>query len=188
MDVEIHIKKRTGATKGETGRLRADGMVPAVIYAHGKTAENICLNAVAFDTVLRNLQSGFLPTTIFSLVGEDGKKRRAIIKDIQYQVTTYKVIHLDFLELQDKVMVEFNVPVECLGQTDCVGVKAGGFLRSLMRHVKVRCLPAHIPSHFEIDVRNLGLNQVKRTSELAIPAHVQVLARPDDVIVTVVKR
>ncbi|MBS0656039.1 MAG: 50S ribosomal protein L25, partial [Verrucomicrobia bacterium] len=69
-----------------------------------------------------------------------------------------------------------------------VGVKAGGFLRSLMRHVKVRCLPAHIPSHFEIDVRNLNLNQVKRTSELAVPAHVQLLARPDDVIVTVVKR
>ena len=188
MDVEIHITKRASEPKGEAKRLRGQGMIPAVIYSQANSSESVSLSAVAFETVLRNLTPGFLPTTIFSLVNAAGKKIRAIIKDIQYQVTTYKVMHLDFLELQNDTMVEYNVPIECLGQADCVGVKAGGFLRSLMRHVKVRSLPPHIPSHFEIDVKNLGLNQVKRTSELAVPAHVQLLARPDDVIVTVVKR
>jgi large subunit ribosomal protein L25 len=188
MDVEIHIAKRASQPKGEANRLRYEGKIPAVIYSQGNASETISLPAVEFETLLRNLKPGFLPTTIFSLIGSDGRKKRAIIKDIQYEVTSYRVIHLDFLELQDNTIVELKVPVEYSGQVDCVGVKAGGFLRFSMRHVRIRCFPPHIPSHFEIDVRNLGLNQTKKASDLAIPSEVQLLARPNDVIATVVKR
>lgn len=188
MDVQIHITERKSQTKCEANRLRYEGRIPAVIYSQGRESESISLPAVEFEGLLRGLKSGFLPTTIFSLVGVDGKKRRAIIKDIQYEATTYKVLHLDFLELRDDVVVELKVPVEYTGQVDCTGVKSGGFLRFPMRHVRVRCLPAHIPSHFEIDVKNLGMNQVKKASDLSIPSEVRLLGRPNDVIATVVKR
>ncbi len=71
-----------------------------------------------------------MPTTVFTL--SDGKKeRRAIIKDIQYHLTTYHVSHIDFEELVDNVPVSVKVPVNCIGVADCMGIKFGGFLRQV---------------------------------------------------------
>ena len=189
MEVEIQITKRSALSKGETKRLRRAGAIPCVIYAQNKTPEHVSLPADAFAEVIRNIESGFLPTTIFTLVDEKGKKIKTIVKDIQYNVTNYDVIHLDFLELVDNQPVVVKVPVECINQIDCVGVKAGGFLRFVMRHVKVECsTPNVIPSFFQIDVKELGLNQFKRVSDLAIPKGVQPVGRTDDIVVTIVKR
>lgn len=188
MDIEIQIEKRLAQSKGETNRLRNAGRVPVVIYSQKTKPENASLASVDFAAVLRNVESGFLPTTTFKLVDESGKVRRAIVKDIQYHVTTYNVIHLDFQELQDDVDVRVKVPVDCTGQVDCVGVKLGGFLRPVMRHVKVCCKPKVLPRSFQIDVSSLGLNQLKQVKDLDIPKGVQVLNRMEDTVVTVVKR
>lgn len=188
MDVEIQIQTRAASSKGETKKIRRKGMIPVVIYSKGKSSVYGSISQVDFETCLRNLQAGFLPTQIFSLKDQNGKKTRAILKDVQYEVTTYNVIHLDFQELVENTHVDVKVPVECLNQVDCAGVKEGGFLRPIMRHVKVRCLPRDIPSHFAIDVRELRLNQFKRVSDLGIPSAIRPLGRADDIVVTVVKR
>lgn len=188
MDVEISIASRQRQNKGEAKRLRRGGTLPAVIYSEGKTPESISLQTVDFETALRNIRPGFLPTTTFKLVDSKGKSRRAIIKDIQYAVTTYNVMHMDFLELHDDKSVSLKVPVECTNQVDCIGVKLGGFLRTIMRHLKVKCLPTNIPTHFEIDVKELNVNQFRKVKDLAIPAGVSYLGRQDDVVVSVVKK
>ena len=189
MEVEIQSTQRSTLSKGETKRLRREGKIPCVIYAQKKIPEHVCVPAKDFADIVRNIEAGFLPTTIFSLKNEQGKKIRAIVKDIQYNVTTYDVIHLDFLELVENLPVVVKVPVECTNQIDCVGVKAGGFLRFVMRHVKVQCsTPSAIPSFFQIDVKELGLNQFKKISDLVIPTGVQPVGKEDDIVVTVVKR
>lgn len=188
MDVEISIASRQGQSKGEIKRLRREGFIPAVIYSHGKNPESISLPTVDFATVLRNIRSGFLPTTIFTLVDSKGNKRRAIVKDIQYTVTTYDVIHLDFLELHDNQAVALKVPVECTSLVDCVGIKLGGFLRTVMRHLKVKCLPKYIPTHFEIDVKDLNVNQFRKVKDMVIGAGITYLGRPEDVVVSVAKK
>lgn len=188
MDVEIPIASRQTQTKGQVKRLRRSGKLPAVIYSQSKTAEGISLGAEDFKTVLRTCQPGFLPTTVFKLVDTSGKARRALVKDIQYDVTNYDVLHLDFQELHDDMQVSVKVPVECINQVDCAGVKLGGFLRTIMRHLRVKCLPKHLPSHFSIDVRDLNLNQFRKVKDMQMPAHVTYLGRADDVVVSVVKK
>lgn len=187
MEVEIEIFSRSAKNQGETKRLRREGKVPVVIYSRGKANENGYVNREDIDTVLRNLESGYLPTTVFLLKDKAGKKRKSIVKDIQYQVTSYDVNHIDFLELSENNNVDVKVPVEFTGAQECLGVKAGGFLRQVMRHVPVRCLPKHIPSHFTIDVKDLEIMHAKRIKDLALPSHVLPLVQPNDVIVTVIK-
>ncbi len=85
-------------------------------------------------------------------------------------------------------MIDVKVPIELMNQVDCSGVKLGGFLRSLIRHLKVRCLPKDIPSHFEIDVKELGLNQYRRVSDLQIPKGVKALEKPNEIVVSVLKK
>lgn len=188
MDIDIQISERSAKTKGEAKRLRREKHIPICIYSKGEHAETASLGTVEFENVLRHMTPGFLPSTVFMLTDAKSKKRRAIVKDIQYKPTTYEVLHLDFQELHDNIMVDVKVPIECLNQPDCVGVKAGGFLRVLMRHVKVRCLPRNIPEHFEIDVKDLGLNENRRVADLVIPPGVTPLVKPTEVVVGVLKR
>jgi len=187
MEVEIEVFERKSQNKGDIKRLRRENKVPVVIYSQGKEGENGTITKESFDAVLRDLEQGFLPSTIFVLKTKSGKKRKAIIKDIQYDVTSYNVLHIDFLELVDGQEVSLNIPLQCLGEADCVGVKGGGYLRPMMRHVKVKCLPKYIPESFQIDIRDLDIRQNKRVSDIKFPEHVTSLVRPEEVVATIVK-
>ena len=188
MDVEIPFVQRPAKNKGEAKKLRREGKVPAVMYSQNNTSETIAVQTTDFQAVLRALKPGFLPTTIFKLVDTKGKSRRAVVKDIQYNITSYDVIHLDFLELDEAKPLSLKVPIQCINQVDCLGVKAGGYVRAVMRHIQVQCLPKHIPTHFDIDVKDLEMNQSKRVRDLSLPSEIRSLGRENDTVVSIVKR
>jgi large subunit ribosomal protein L25 len=186
--MKLKVFKRELIKKSESNRIRREGNVPAVLYIRGKATDAIIVDGTEFNGLLRSVQSGRLSTTVFTLADEQGKERRAILKEIQYHPTTYKVQHLDFEELIEDHKVTLNVPIECTGVVDCVGVKLGGVLRQVLRKVRVRCLPKDIPTVFYIDVKNMGQNDKKRLAELSIPETVRPVANLNEVAVIIAKR
>ncbi|NGX59985.1 MAG: 50S ribosomal protein L25 [Chlamydiae bacterium] len=185
--MNLTAKKRAGETKGETKQIRRSGNIPAVFYAPGETGISIEIDGPEFAAAMRNIKQGHLSTTIFTL-NVDGKKKKAIVKGIQYELTSYDVIHLDFEELKDDIPVTVKVPVECVGLADCVGVKLGGFLRQIIRNVKVKCLPKDIPSEFALDISELKIKQSKRLSDITMPKGVNPIAAADEVVAVIAKR
>lgn len=186
--MKLKIEQRTAEKKSDSKKLRNLGKVPAVLYVRGKDSETIAVDAADFDTVLRTVKKGHLPTTKLSLVDESGKERKVLVKDIQYHVTTYDVIHLDFEELIDDVTIKAKVPIVCYGEVDCVGIKLGGVLRRVIRHLRVECLPKDLPEFFRMDVETLGLKESRKLSDLNIPEGVRPLMDLDEVAVTIAKR
>lgn len=186
--MKLRTVKRTAESKSEVKRLRREGFIPAVIYIKGKVGETIAVNGTEFGSFLRHVQSGHLPTTVFTLTDDKGQERRVLVKDIQYAITTYAVTHLDFEELVDDHKVNVKIPIECVGMADCLGIKLGGVLRQVIRHVRVRCLPKDLPSFFELDVRELGQRQSKRLSDIQIPQTVRPLMNLNEVVAVIVKR
>lgn len=185
--MKLTANKRTDMKKGAIKQVRREGNIPAILYAPGHPGESIIVNGEEFRTALRNMKQGHLPTTVFTLhLGN--KDRKAIVKDIQYDLTTYQVIHLDFEELHDKVLVNVKVPISCIGVAECNGIKLGGFLRQVIPAVRVECLPKDIPSMFEVDVKDLGIRQTKRLSDLAMPKGVKPLVDVKEVVVVIAKR
>lgn len=179
---------RTANKKSENSQLRHEGYIPAVLYVRGKEGETLAVKSAEFSAYLRQVKSGHLPTTVFILVDAEGKERRAIIKDIQYNITNYNVVHLDFEELIEDQKVNVKIPIECVGSADCAGIKLGGVLRQPIRHVRVRCLPKDIPTFLELDIRELGLRQSKRLANLSIPETVKPLMNLNEVVAVIVKR
>lgn len=185
--MKLAVKTRVGEKKSDVKQIRRDGNIPAIIYSSKSQPEKMIVDGTEFAAILRKTKLGHLPTTIFVL--NDGKReRRAIIKDIQYHLTTYQVTHIDFEELFDNVPVNVKVPVNCVGVMDCVGVKLGGFLRQVMRHVRVECLPNKIPSEFNVDVKDLGIRQSRRLKDVKMPDGVKPLIKPEEVLVVIAKR
>jgi large subunit ribosomal protein L25 len=186
--MKLEISQRTAGKKSETNRLRREGFIPAIIYVQGKPAVDITIKNSDYQGLMRQVLPGRLSTTVFSLVDSKGKTHKALIKEIQYHPTTYNVLHLDFIELQDKEKVNVKVPIECTGIADCVGIKLGGALRQVIRYLLVRCLPKDIPSVLELDIRNLGPRESRKLSDLAIPETVQPLMDLHEVMAVIVKR
>lgn len=186
--MKLSVTNRSTAVKREAKRLRREGKIPAIIYSRENEAETIAVDAQQFASALREVQKGHLPTTQFSLEDESGKSRKAIVKDIQYHPVSYDVVHLDFEELFQDNPVNVRVPVEFAGVADCVGVKQGGVLRQVIRHLKVSCLPGKMPKEFVIDVKDLDLKQSRRLSSIQFEEGVRPLANLNEVAVVVVKR
>lgn len=186
--MKLNIQKRSAEKGSNINALRREGLIPAVFYSKSRQSENVSVSKAEFDAFMRQLKPGRLSTTKLTLTGEDGKERHSIIKDIQYDVTTYNVIHLDFEELVSNTKVRVNVPIECVGMADCQGIKLGGVLRQVIRHLRVECLPKDMPEFFNLDVANLEMRQSKRLRDIVLPQGLRAIADLDEVVAVIVKR
>ena len=117
-----------------------------------------------------------------------GNERRVIVKEIQYEPVSYRVNHLDFEELIADRPITVKVPLEVVGIADCAGIKLGGTLQQVLRHVRVRCLPKDIPTVFQVDIRNMGQLESKRLSDLNIPETVRPMIDLNEVAVVIAKK
>lgn len=186
--MKLRLNKRSAERKSEAKKFRREGQIPAVIYVKDKDSEPVTIDNAEFSASLRAIVPGRLATTIYTLVDDKGKERRAIVKEIQYEPTSYRILHLDFEELIDGQKVTVKVPLECVGVADCQGIKLGGTLRQVLRFLRVSCLPKDIPSVFQIDVRNMGQMESKRLSDLQIPNTVRPIANLKEVAVVIAKK
>ena len=185
--ISITCTLREDTSKGSLRRLRRDGFIPIVVYSKGQPATMGTVSKAEFEAAMRSINAGFLPTTAFALKDQTGLERKVLAREVQYKPTTYEIIHIDFLALEDDRIIDVKVPVEFVNANECVGVKLGGQLRHIMRHVKVRCLPANVPACFLVDVKEVGIHQSKRVRDLVIPATVTCKAKPEDVVASVCK-
>lgn len=186
--MELPYEKRTAARKSEAKQLRRAGKIPAILYGKGENEESIAIDRASYEAALRQIVKGRLATTVFTLVDPKGKKQKAIVKDIQYHVTSYDVLHLDFEILKSDVAVNVNVPIECEGAMECPGIKLGGVPRQVIRSLRVRCMPGVIPSFFSLNIAKLGMGDTLRLHDLAIPEAVRPLKDLNEVAVAIVKR
>jgi large subunit ribosomal protein L25 len=187
MMITLNCVERTETSKGGVRRIRREGLIPAVIYSKGNEVVLESIPKAEFDKALRNMQSGFLTTTVFILKDAKGNERKALAREVQYHPTSYEVIHIDFMELDPSREITVKVPVEMLNTVDCIGSKLGGQLRYVTRHIKVRCLPGVMPSHFSIDVKEVNIRQSRRVKDIVIPTGVTCLTHANDVVLTVNK-
>ena len=87
----------------------------------------------------------------------NGEKKKAVMKDLQFQPVKDTVLHIDFLEVGPEKPIVMEVPVKIEGHAE--GVKAGGKLTLSMRKLKVKAIYDKIPEQLVINVDNLGLGK-----------------------------
>jgi large subunit ribosomal protein L25 len=185
--MKLTVEKRKAKSKGELNQIRQQGDIPAVLYAPGQENQYLVIKGNEFVSVYRDAPQGSLPTIIFEL-DIDGVTHQAIVKEIQYQPTTYIITHLDFLLLDKNRSIKVNVPVRYSGVEECVGIKLGGFLRQVRRHVEIRCLPAKLPKEFILDISDLKIGKTKRIKDLDLPEGVKPLVKSENVLAVIAKR
>ncbi|UCF68568.1 MAG: 50S ribosomal protein L25 [Acidobacteriota bacterium] len=183
--VTIDVNTRETSGKNEARRLRRSGRIPAVIYGAGRESVGIELDPRTVEAVLDS-ELGLNTLIQLSLEGRD-LRRLVMIRAIQRDPTTDKLLHADFCRVELDKPVDVSVPVELVGTP--LGVKnEGGLIEYVHREVTVRVLPDRIPEHLAGDVSELHIGQHLEAKDLELPQGVELLTAPTETIITVIGR
>src|SRR5437879_9964067 len=171
-------REKTG--KGAARQARFQRQVPAVIYGHGRPSQSLTVESKALEKALMGVE----PESTLIELTVDGKKTRALIREIQRHPIRPDIIHVDFYEIHADEKVKLKIPVHLVGTPD--GVRnAGGVLDQVMREVEIEVLPEHIPDRVELDVTPPAIGHSRHVRDLQIP-NVTILSGADLTIATVV--
>ncbi len=151
------IASRSADQKRALKVMRKEKEIPAVLYG-GEQLIHFTVTQSAVRTLIYTPNIYAVELTI------DGVKHMAIMKEIQFQPVTDEIIHIDFLEVNDKKPVVMEVPVVLEGHAE--GVKAGGKLTLQMRKLKVKAVYTEIPERLVINVEHLGLGKTMQVGAL----------------------
>ena len=168
---------------GSTKSLLKKGMVPGIIYGKGTESTQIAFE----DKVLKKLmEAGGFYTKIIELDLE-GKIEKILPKELQYHPVSEKLIHFDFLRVQDDTKVTVEVPVEFLNQDICPGLKQGGVLNTVRRLVELFCNASNIPEKLQYDLKESQIGDAVKISNIDLPDNVlPTITDRDFVIATLV--
>jgi large subunit ribosomal protein L25 len=172
--VQIKARSRAETGRGAVKRLRASGVVPAVVYGARTKSLNIAVDLAELDKALHHATGENVLVDL--QVEEDGKtqNRLALIQEVQHHPVEDVILHVDFHEVSATEKLHTAVPVRPVGEP--AGVKTGGgVLEYVMRELRVECLPKDLPEVIEVNVEKLEIGQGMHVSDITPPAGVTLL-------------
>ena len=170
-------------TNGSTLSLINKGLIPGIVYGKGTEPTQIAFE----NKVLQKLMhSGSFYSKIIN-IDINGKVEKILPKSLQYHPVTDRLIHFDFLRVQDDTKVTVEIPVEFLNQDICPGLKKGGVLNLVRRLVELSCNANNIPNKLEFDLEKTEIGDAVKISNINLPEGVKpTITDRDFVIATVV--
>ena len=150
MDKKILKAEERKVTGRKVKNLRKEGLVPANVY--GKKVESVSLQVLEKD--FKDVYKEVGETGLVTL--EVGKEEKPVlVHSIQVNAKTGDILHVDFLQVDLKVKVTANVPVEVVGEPQAEKLGVGTVVQYL-NEVEVEALPADLLEKFEVDTTELA--------------------------------
>jgi large subunit ribosomal protein L25 len=164
--------------KKSVAQLRDELKVPAVLYGP-KVKENVhfSISEVDIEKILSSPETKLQELTV------DGTTHKTLLKNVEFDPVTDRVLHADFYVLDESQRVKLKIPIRLTGTA--IGVRdGGGRVFQTMRIVRVKVMPDKIPAEFELDITNLGIGDSLHVSELDMEG-IDPLDDPRRTIVTI---
>ncbi len=173
---ELTAQRRT-ITGKKVKRLRQQGIIPAVLYGPGVESIPIQVEERALNRAMRRAGQRLINLRIEG----DPQPHRVLAREVQRDVITGRVLHVDFLEVSLTQKLTTRVPVVLVGEPDPVHRGLAVLLQGV-DEVEISCLPEDLISSIEVDVSDLKLDQVIQVKDLRVPAGVEILTEPEEMV------
>jgi large subunit ribosomal protein L25 len=182
--VSLSAEARTATGKNAVKKIRQQGLVPAILYGRARTSLPL---AVGRKDLLGALATGGRNVLIDLKIRHDGQdeSNTVMVREIQRDHLRREIIHVDLHQISLTEALETRVPVTLEGMPEGVA-SGGGILEPHLREVLIRCLPTQIPDHLTANVSHLGVGDSLHVRDLVVPAGIEILTPPEEVLVSVV--
>lgn len=171
---QLNVELRESTGKGSSRALRRGGRIPAVLYGGKSEPVHFSLEPVQLDKELH--KTGFL-SKIFEL-SLDGKKEKALAREVQFHPVTDRPLHVDFLRVSKDGKITVSVPLNFINELDSPGIKRGGVLNIILHSLDVSSDMDHIPNSIDVDLSGLEIHDAIHLKNIKLPKGV-VAAHPD---------
>ncbi len=177
-DITLVVDPARPTGSRSSGRLRAAGRIPAVVYGHG--IEPISVSVDAKD--LRQALGGEAGSrALLNLVIGDGE-HLAMARQLQRHPVRHTVIHVDFQVVRRDELISAQIPIVLVGDATAVH-RNDGTVDQEMTVLTVKAKPADLPAHVELDISTLEVGDSLRAADIALPTGVELDGDGDSPVV-----
>lgn len=146
----LNLKNRSEKGKNQVDKLRAEQIVPGVIYSKGNEAKSV--SAVEKDLLKAYQENG--TSSIFK-VDIEGTSQQVLIKELQMHPFKNHIQHFDLYLIDMSEKIKVSVPVVLEGK-DEVKVQPSVLLQ-VINEIEVECLPADLPAETVVNVVDMQI-------------------------------
>ena len=183
--VKLKAEKRTVVGRNAIKKIKAQGLVPGVIYGSQGEPITLQVEARALTNVLAHALSEHVLVELEIADGSQSTNRLALIQEVQHHPLRPELLHVDFHAVSATEKITSEVPIEAVG--DALGVRTfGGLLEHSLRTLEVECFPQDLPEIVRIDVTNLNIGESLHVRDIPLPSGVESLTPADLTVVSVV--
>ena len=169
--MELAAARRAGTGKEINRKRLVQGKVPGVIYGKGLETRTLEFERRSLEKFLTTARRGTVVVKM-SVTGDSGAKESfAVLKEVQTDPRTDRVIHVDFYEVALGQKFRIEVPIRLRGKA--AGIELGGVLEQVVRSLEVECTPDSVPEFIELNVSHLGIGQSLQLGHVTFPEGVQ---------------
>jgi large subunit ribosomal protein L25 len=163
--------------------LRREGRLPAVVFGHGISSENVSLDAHDFEQLRRKAGQNAL----IDLSVSGSKARPVLVHGVQVHPVNRRPLHVDLFLVRMTEELIVDVPLVATG-TSLAVENLNGTLLHPIESVRIRALPDHLPQSIEYSIEGLAdFDAVVKVSDLTIPGDVTLLTDPEEVVAKVLQ-
>jgi len=174
--VKLKAEPRTNVGRSAVRKLRARGLIPAVIYGGNDKPQPLQVATREINAMMSHA-SGENVLVELEIAGE-GSSRTALVQEVQHSPVGGEIRHVDFHAVSMDQMIQAEVPLEPTGTP--VGVKTfGGLLEQALRVLAIECLPGDLPDRITVDVSNLNIGDSIHVRDIQFPSGVTPKVPPD---------
>ena len=167
--VKLKVEPRTATGRSAARRLKARGIVPAVVYGGKEKSQPLQVSARDINAMLSHA-SGENILVELEIAGQKAT-RTALLQEVQHSPVGGDVLHVDFHAISMDEKIQADVPLEPLGVPN--GVKNfGGLLEQNLRALAIECLPRDLPDRITVDVSALNIGDSVHVRDIKLPAGV----------------
>ena len=167
-DFSLKLEARTASGK-KVAALRKEGTVPSVVYGGQDDPISTQSELVATTKVVRGAGRH---SPVKLTIG--GKKKLAIIKDIDFDPVKQVVRHVAFHAIKENEIITTDVPVVLTGKGESVAEKAGLIILQAIERVEIKAKPADLPESIELSIADLATTEDRLTiADLQLPSGVE---------------
>ncbi|KEI14539.1 50S ribosomal protein L25 [Clostridium haemolyticum] len=161
------------------GRLRRNGQVPCIMYGeHLEKAVPIKVNYNELMKILKNNSKG----SILKLQ-LNNEIKDCVIKEIQQDIVTGKVIHVDFQNVSKDEIIKMTIPIEFTSINKLQSKRL--ILETFITEIDMQGKVQEIPEAIKIDASKLDFGNKLFVHDIKLPEGIRLLSDPNALVAVV---
>lgn len=174
----LNCNTRVKNNRHDAKKIRRMGRVPGVLY--GEHLTNLLFEISEMDLAREFSQEGEHGVLDVNL---NGQSHRALIKEVQKDPVTHKIIHIDLEDINANKLIQTEVPIHFINEDKVT--QNGGILQKEKGSVKIQCVADKLPRYIDVDLKNLTFGRTYKIADIELAGEITFVEDMQTVIAAV---